>query len=427
MNRSSPDRPEILVVGLNHRTAEVSLRERLAVRADRAAAVLESVRAIGGVREAVVLSTCNRVEVWMAASPVPADPEGDVADLLAGHAGVGADEIRPALVRHAGQDALRHLLRVVTGLDALAVGETQVLSQAREAYLWAVGCDATGPVLNRAFQGAFRVAKRAHTQTPVDRGQNSVSAAAVDLVSKVFERLEDKTALVLGAGETGERTARQLASRGLGRIVVINRDAERASRLAQAVGGSADGWEALDERLVEADIVVSATDAPLPVLRAARVARAMERRRARPLFLVDIAVPRDIEEASGRIGHVYLYNIDDLQAVVDEATARRTQAVDACLALLDLEMPRLAASVWSAWDAAPALLSLQGDAERIRREEVERFLAEGNGTPLREEVERLTSRLVRRLLHEPLRALRREAQERQEAPAARDDGRPRAV
>jgi glutamyl-tRNA reductase len=321
----------VVVIGLNHRSAPVELRERFAFAREKIPGVLEQLRASGMASEAVILSTCNRVEIYAATPTAAGNACAEIRKfLIAHHAfdGVVGDEI----YFHAEPHSLQHLFKVAAGLDSLVIGETEIFGQLKDAYELAFQHKHTGARLNKAFQRAFNVAKQIRTETNIQRGSVSVMSASVELAEKIFSSLAEHEVLVIGAGETGEKTARALQSRGVKRITVTNRSPERAQALAAELGQgtSTIPWESWPEKFEHIDIAVSNTAAPHHVLTRAQLEPLMRRRKNRPLLLVDIAVPRDIEPAAGELENVYLYNVDDLKAIADEYLKLRHEELGRC-------------------------------------------------------------------------------------------------
>lgn len=318
-------RLDIVVVGLNHRTASVELREQVSVDAPQLAAALDEFGKTRTLLECVIVSTCNRTEVYsVAASPRAA------ADYLvrwfARRSGMGVEQVRVSLYTYEGPRAVEHLFRVACGLDSMVMGETQILGQVRDAWLTAQERGTAGTLLNRVFHLAVETAKRAHTETDIGQHAVSVSYAAVQLAKKVFDGLERHPVLVIGAGETGRLAAQHLVAQGVRELWVVNRTWARAEALAQELGGRAVAWDALNEVLERADIVISATGAPGVVLTADRLRAAHEARAGRPQLVIDIAVPRDVAPAARNLPGIYLFDIDDLQDVVQANLAERERA-----------------------------------------------------------------------------------------------------
>ena len=319
----------LLVLGLSHHTAPVTLRERFAFAEARVPETLERLRASGLADEAVIVSTCNRVELYIATRHDPLGAFDALHRFLLechGH----LEPLNDELYRLTEPQSVEHLFRVAAGLDSMVLGETEILGQLKKAYDLALQHCHTGSVLNRAFQRAFNVAKHIRTETNIQRGSISVGSVAVELAEKIFNRLSDRDVMVIGAGDTSEKTARALLSRGARSILVANRSFDRAEALAAELGGRAvrfDTWEAEFEKI---DIVISSTSAPHYILDRTKLEPIMKRRRNEPLLLIDIAVPRDIEPEANFVENVYLYNIDDLQAIAADYLKQRQEEVQRC-------------------------------------------------------------------------------------------------
>lgn len=328
----------LFTIGLNHTTASVTLRERLAVRDAEVPAVIQELRSQPGVEEVVLISTCNRVEVY-AAGPDPLT----VRECLDRRFGLGEDAAR--LYQHADGGAARHLFRVVSGLDSMVLGETEIFGQVKSAYAVAHGAGTTGRSLNKLFQHAFRVGKHVRSSTQIQQGATSVGGAAVELAEKIFGDLKDSTVMILGAGDMSRRTAQSLQSRGARSLIVANRTYERAVELASEMGGRAVHYDAWPDEVMKVDVVISSTAAPHPVITPDHVRAALHRRHGRPLFLIDIAVPRDIHPACGDLDDVYLYNLDHLEGMASEARARREKEILRCEKLIELEVTAIAGAL----------------------------------------------------------------------------------
>ena len=319
----------VVVIGLSHRTSRVELRERFAFAGDKIPGALQSLRDSGIATEATILSTCNRVEIYAA---TPLDANLAMAELkkflVAHHAfdGVLGDE----LYMIAEPASLHHLFKVAAGLDSMVIGETEIFGQLKAAYDIAFQHQHTGAHLNKAFQRAFNVAKQIRTETNIQRGSVSVMSAAVELAEKIFSSLAEHEVLVIGAGETSEKTARALQSRGVTKITVTNRSPERAEALAKELGGRAVPFAQWPEEFERIDIAISSTAAPQFILDRATLEPLMRRRKNRPLLLIDIAVPRDIDPAVNELDNVYLYNVDDLQSIAAEYLKLRHEEVARC-------------------------------------------------------------------------------------------------
>jgi glutamyl-tRNA reductase len=312
----------IIVIGLNHRTSPVTVRERFAFAEDRIPHALEQLRQTGVIEEAVILSTCNRVELY-AASPIHPHKALPVVEQFFTDFHQIGDTLNDELYRLSEPLSVEHLFKVACGLDSMVLGETEILGQLKKAYQIALDSRHTGRQLNKAFQHAFNVAKHIRTDTNIQRGSTSVGAVAVELAEKIFESLKNRRVMVIGAGETSEKTARALMSRGAHSIIVANRTYDRAVELATLLGGSAVKWERFSEAFAEVDIVISSTAAPRYILDRSKLQPLMKSRRDRPLLLIDIAVPRDIEPEVNQLEGVYLYNIDDLQGIAQDYLQRR--------------------------------------------------------------------------------------------------------
>jgi len=338
----------LVVIGLSHHASPVEFRERFAFDEAKIPGALQSLRTAGIADEAVVLSTCNRVEIYAATALAPARAFAELKQFLTRWAQAPADAdpggkrsefegLSPRLVEPGDElytlaepESLRHLFKVACGLDSMVLGETEILGQLKKAYDLAFQHRHTGSRLNKAFQRAFHVAKHVRTETRIQRGSVSVASVAVELAEKIFSSLSGRDVLVIGAGETSEKTARALLSRGARRIVVANRSYDRAVALATELGGRAVSFDNCDAEFQKIDIAVSSTSSPQPILNRARLEPLMKARQQRPLLLIDIAVPRDIDPEVNFLENVYLYNIDDLQAIADEYLSLRRREVARC-------------------------------------------------------------------------------------------------
>ncbi len=387
---------EILVVGMNHNTAPVDLRERLAFNGDELAPALAVLLEWGEVREGCILSTCNRVEVY-----AWCDEGGEEAirEFLCRSKGVEPGELAPHLYVHRGDEAVRHLFKVICGLDSMVLGEPQIGGQVKDAYEAALSARATGLVLNQLMKKAISVAKRVRSETGIGEHAVSVSFAAVELARKIFDTLEDRQAMLIGAGEMAELAARHLVGNGIGRLVVANRTLERARGLAEELGGVPVSLEELHEELIKADIVISSTASTQVVISREEVERAMRRRRYRPVFFIDIAVPRDIDPEVGRVENVYLYDIDDLQAVVEENRKRRAKESERALQLIEREVEQ-----FKAWmreqSVIPVIVSLRRHSRMIVEQELGKTFSRLDLTPEQQRsIEKMADAIVKKILH----------------------------
>ena len=398
----------MVVVGLNHKTAPVAVREQLAIAETDLAEPLAQFRH-ASLRELVILSTCNRVEIYMETSDTAACVAA-CTDFLAAYRGVEPSAFEPHLVYRYDLEAARHLFRVAASLDSLVVGEPQILGQVKAAYQAAQQAGRAGSVFHQLFARALGVGKAVRHETGINDNAVSVSYAAVELAKKIFETLQHRTAMVLGAGETSELAARHLVRQGVTSIFVANRTHERAVRLAQALQGKAIAWEHVEEHLAHTDIVVSSTAAPEPIVDKAMVQRAMRTRRGQAMFFIDIAVPRDIDPQVNTLENVFLYDIDDLEHVI--AANRREREREALVAEEIVWREARQFEQWlEAQDAAPTIVALRQWAERIRQAELDKALAKLG--PLNERQRRaldaLTSGLTNKFLHPPTVNLKRAA------------------
>jgi glutamyl-tRNA reductase len=398
----------VIVVGLSHRSAPIEVRERLAFSATQLPETLTAVTAIDSVSEAVVLSTCNRTEIY-AASPTGRAAEA-IAALSRFLGELGGRPVVPHLMTLSGRDAIRHLFRVTSSLDSLVVGEPQILGQVKEAMQAATEAGTLGPVLSAAMRGAVQVAKRIRTDTAIGAGQVSISSVAVDLARHIFEDLAGHTTLLVGAGEMAE-TAAKLLARGGVQLLVVNRSAERAEELASAVGGRPRRWNELESCLIEADIVVSSTASPHPVITRDLLSGIRRSRRGRSLFLIDIAVPRDVEPAVGKLDNVYLYDIDDLSHVVAESMDGRVAESARAEMLVDDEVDRFARRR-SEEAMTPLIVALRERTREVLLGELDKsckgrlkHLNDGD----REALNRMLDAAMNKLLHQPTARLKQMA------------------
>jgi len=398
----------ILVVGLNHKTAPVDARERISFGPDILVGALRSLTGVSGVREGVILSTCNRTEVYCTAAESGDEP---VRAWLGRFQGLEPALILPYLYSYRDGEAVSHLLRVASGLDSMVLGEPQILGQVKTAFQTARDSGAAGKLLCRLFQQSFAVAKQVRTDTAIGSSPVSVAFAAVSLARQIFSDLKDQTALLIGAGETVELAARHLHQHGVGRIIVANRTVERAHGLAAQLDGFAIALTELSHHLPEADIVISSTASPLPVLGKGAVERALKKRRRRPIFMVDLAVPRDIEPEVGELNDVYLYSVDDLQGVVEEGMRSRREAAQQAEEIIELHTGEFLSWLRSL-DAMTLIQDYRRNAEALRDEVLENALRRlESGRPPEEVLGFLAHTLTNKLLHRPSARLRRAGRE----------------
>lgn len=396
--------PRLCVVGLSHKTAPLTVREQVAFNDAELDALLKRLQESPGVGEVMLVSTCNRVELY--AGVDGADAGETVRNVLRG-ARPGVD-LEPHLYVLDGEAALRHLMRVASSLDSLVVGEPQILGQVKAAFARARQAGTVGPLLSRAVPRAFQVAKRVRSETDVAKNAASMASVAVDLAKQIFGDLGRRGGLVLGAGKMSELSARHLKSAGVNELYIVNRTPARAVELAARLGGVAAGMEELDRLLARVDIVLCSTGATEPLIRAERVERAMRARRGRWLFFIDIAVPRDVEPEVARLENVYLYDADALATVVAANRAGRSHEAAAAERLVDEEVMRLTSEARTQ-DVVPVIKALRQRFLTVAEAEVERAAGKLAGASDRAFVVQLVHSVVNKLLHQPLTALKREA------------------
>ena len=395
----------LLAVGISHRTAPVELRESVDFTRRGLESALQAFAASGVSQETVLLSTCNRAEVYAVAdSDAAADA---ITRFFSDYHGVD----HASLVRHfyalRGTDAARHLFRVAAGLDSLVVGEPQILGQVKSAYSAASDLRFAGTVTHRLFHAAFAVGKRVRSETGLGEGAVSVSYAAIELARKIFGDLEGHNVVILGAGEMAELTGVHLRAHKVRQITIASRTLASAEALARQLGGRAVPWSDVTDALGASDIIVTATGATEPVVTRAMIDEVMRTRRIRPLFVIDIAVPRDVEPAVGDLEQVFLYHMDDLKAIVNENLARRSSELASAEAIVDQEVQRFAAWLQSR-EIVPTVVALRQRFEQIRQSELRRLDAKLGGlTPeARARVEELTRLLIEKLLLTPTEQLK---------------------
>jgi glutamyl-tRNA reductase len=401
----------IVLIGLNHKTAPIAVREKIFAGCQEENDLLESLRSLSGVGEVLYLSTCNRVEI-IASVEEPDDAAQSLSDFLARSGGLTEAEAANCFYEYRGEEAVRHIFRVAASLDSLVMGETQILGQVKDAYRQALAQNATGVVLNRLMHCSFRAAKRVRSETAIAVNPVSVSFAAVELAKKIFGSLTGKKILLIGAGEMAELTGMHLISNGAEEIIVANRSMPQALSLAEKFHGEAVSLDALEEKLIVADIVISSTGAPTYIVTADLIRKIHHQRKNRLLFLIDIAVPRDIDPAASSLENVYLYNIDNLQDIVDEnMNVRKKEAIKAEM-IVEEEIKRYV-SWQKEQESVPTIVSLRNKAEEIVRAEMDK--ASGWIQKLdkeeQEKVDGLVNSIVNKLLHTPVAALKEESSE----------------
>jgi glutamyl-tRNA reductase len=404
---------KLQMVGCSHHTAPVAVREKLAFSRDQAADALSRLRRRYPETEAVLLSTCNRVELYVASESSDACPtHHDVISFLAEFHGLDPIVLFNDLFERTGEDFVRHLFMVAASLDSMVIGEAQILGQVKQAYELATSVTATGPLTNQAFQAAHRVAKRVATETAIQQKRVSIPSIAVaDFVPQVFERLEDKRIVVIGAGEMAEETLRYLIDGGAKDISLANRNLTRAQELAERLGGGEPApWSKLHELLVAADLIVSATGASDPIVSLAEFKQVVGERYQRPVMILDLAIPRDFEAAIGNLVGVFLYSIDDLRAACDQNRREREKEWPKAERIIEDETRRFMADL-NHRATAPTIRRLKERADEVKAEELARLLNKLGGLDGKSQTEITAAfdRLVNKLLHPPLESLRDEA------------------
>ena len=399
---------KLLLTGLNHKTAPVELRERLAISPDNLAEETRALLEHPGIREGIILSTCNRVEMLVCY-------EGDDPALpiyFNRHFSIDTQSLQPHLYHYRESNAVRHLFRVASSLDSMVVGEPQILGQVKESYSAARSVGAVGGNLERLLQGAFSAAKKVRTETQIGSSSVSIASVAVDLARKIFGSLEGKRVLLVGAGKMSELAARHLMQQGAGSILVANRTHERALKLAQKFNGHVIPFESLHSRADEADILITSTGSTDFLFRTPHAQQFLHRRRNRPMFFIDIAVPRDIDPAINKLDGIFLYDIDDLQSVSVSNLSDRSREAQRAEAILEQELIRYQRRL-ETLDVVPTLVRLQSYAEDVRQAELRR--AQSRLQSLNPEqiaaVEAVTRGLINKFLHHPLQALKTAARE----------------
>ncbi len=405
---------KLQMVGCSHHTAPLEIRERLAFSRDQAADALARLRVRYPETEAVLLSTCNRVELYVASeSPDCCPSHHDVITFLAEFHGLDPVVLFNDLFERTGEDFVRHLFMVAASLDSMVVGEAQILAQVKQAYELATSVTATGPLTNQAFQAALRVAKRVATETAIQQKRVSIPSVAVaDFVPQVFERLDDKQIVVIGAGEMAEETLRYLIDVGAKDVSLVNRNLVRAQELASRLAGQPEPWSKLHELLVTADLVVSATGSTEPIMPLAEFRKIVAERYQRPVMVLDLAIPRDFDPAIGDLTGVFLYSIDDLKAACDRNRREREKEWPKAERIIEDETRRFMADLHHR-ATAPTIRRLKERADEVKAEELARLLNKLSGLDgkVHSEITTAFDRLVNKLLHPPLESLRDEARQ----------------
>ncbi|HKE33788.1 MAG TPA: glutamyl-tRNA reductase [Candidatus Acidoferrum sp.] len=400
---------EIVLVGLNHRTAPVEVRERVSFTVDQARRASEELRSKGLLAETLVLSTCNRSEVYGVSPEASHECAPGLSTFLSEFHSVRMDVLNGSLYHHYDREAVRHLFRVAAGLDSMMLGEAEILGQVREAYRVAHEQGATGPVLNRLFQGALEVGKRVRSETELGTRPMSVASAGVKLAERIFGKLDERSALVLGAGTISEQVIGQLRDRGIARLYLMNRSRERADGLAKQYRGEVLPWGEWDVALPLPDVIVSSVAAEEAVVGGKLVEQAMEKRANRALFFMDLGLPRNIDAAVGKLYNVYLYNIDDLTEIVAQNRHARENEIPKADGMVEEHVGK-----FLSWQASVELVGLLDELRKRMREERAQFIharvesIKHLTNADRFQVEKLMDELLEGLLLEPAQRLRGE-------------------
>jgi glutamyl-tRNA reductase len=398
----------LVLLGLNHSTAPLAVRERFALSLEQRRAAIEVFKARFAGSEIVLLSTCNRVELYAGTAAVHSPSAEELLDFLCGACAVpGEKAFRQHLYHKSDRGVVSHLFTVASSLDSMVLGESQILGQVREAYDGAREQSAVGPLLNPLFQRAIAVGKQVMSETSIGGGRLSVASVAVDYARRIFDHFDDKTVLTIGAGKMATLVLRHFAELRPGRLLLCNRDAAKATKLATEFGGQPAPFEQLDEHLVEADVVVTSTGSSQPIITRASFEKLLKRRRYKPLFVIDIALPRDVEQSVEELENVYLYNLDHLQQVVSQTQSQRTDAIEAAQRIVADQV-----NDFLTWhrqrELGPLIDALYKRYHALAQEELARTLHKlGNvGEAEKAHLEDFARRLVNKLLHDPMRMLR---------------------
>lgn len=405
---------KVLVIGVNHKTATVEIREKLAFNGPKLEEGIFGLRKVPEVKEAAVLSTCNRVELYICASK-----SGSAADHIKGFLsafhGLPRQDFEKSLYVHEGEDAIRHIFRVSSSLDSMVVGEPQILGQIKDTFDFALNKKTTGVLLNKLMKKAISTAKRVRTETRIAENAVSISFAAVELAKKIFTNLTGKSFMLLGAGEMAELAARHLMNNGVQDVMVVNRTYERGCELAREFNGKPVKFENFLHELVHADIIICSTGAPSYVLIKEQMHKAMKERKNRPVFIIDISVPRNIDPEINKLDNVYLYSVDDLQEVVDTNIHGRKVEAEKAEKIIDEEVEKFIKWM-SSLDSVPTIVALRQKADEIKTEELEKL--KGRLPGLDEEkmkaIEHMAAAIINKLIHPPTVALKEDTEDRDE-------------
>ncbi|OGT21790.1 MAG: glutamyl-tRNA reductase [Gammaproteobacteria bacterium RBG_16_57_12] len=399
----------LLAFGINHKTAPVEIREKVSFSPERIVVALQDLLSYPHVEEAAILSTCNRTEIYCGTSA-----EASLVDWLGGFHNLDVAKIQPYIYVHPDQEAVRHVLRVASGLDSMILGEPQILGQMKDAFASANDAGAIGKTLGRLFQHTFSVAKQVRTDTAIGSSPVSVAFAAVSLAKQIFSNFQQHTAMLIGAGETIELVARHLKEINIGRIIIANRTVERAHVLADEVGGYAIALQDIPKHLAEADIVISSTASPLPIVGKGTVESAIKARKRQPMLMVDIAVPRDIEAEVGELQDVYLYTVDDLQEIIQEGLKSRQEAAKQAEEIIDTQVSHFMGWL-RAQNSVPMIRAYREQAMQLRDDELDKALRKlAAGAEAAEVLKQFAHNLTNKLIHSPSSQMRQASHEGRE-------------
>ncbi len=402
---------KLIIVGLNHRTAPVGVREKVSFSRDTIGDHLRRLVNDFGLNEGVILSTCNRVEVLALSHDQDMDKGVlQVKRFLSASSGIPLDTLEEHLYAYRGADAVRHLFRVGAGLDSMVLGEPQILGQVKDAYAYAVEHDSAGVIVNKLYHKAFSVAKRIRTETKIGEAAVSISFAAVELAKKIFGELSGKTVMLLGAGEMAELAAKHLLRAGIREIMVANRTYERAVEFVREFGGTAIMFREFPHHLKNVDIVIASTGSKTFIIREEQVREVLRERKNRPMFFIDISVPRNVDPLVNNIDNTYVYDIDDLQGVVASNLRERSKEAEEAARIIEEEIERFYRWIKSL-DVVPTIIALRNYCDGIRKNELERALKTLNGLDAKQikTLDAMTRAIVNKILHEPVSRLKRDA------------------
>ncbi|MDP1759640.1 MAG: glutamyl-tRNA reductase [Thermodesulfovibrionales bacterium] len=402
----------ILVVGLNHKTAGVDVREKLAFNGQKLEEGLVRIKSISGIKEAVILSTCNRVEMY-ANVDNPQKAYESIKGFLSEFHDIERDSLETALYTYENTNAVKHIFRVAASLDSMVVGEPQILGQIKDAFEFSLRKKATGILLNKLMKKAISVAKRIRTETKIAENAVSISFAAVELAKKIFTDLSTKSFMLLGAGDMAELAARHLTNSGVRDVIVANRTYETGCELAKEFNGRAVRFEDFMREMVNTDIVICSTGASKYVLMKEQMQKIIKERKHKPVFIIDISVPRNIDPEINNIDNVYLYDVDDLHGIIDTNKLERQKEAEKAERIIEEEIETF--QKWLAsLDAVPTIVALRDRADAVKKEEIEKLLNKlpSLGEKEREAVEYMASAIINKLIHPPTTALKEDSEDR---------------